>query len=120
MRLNQKYDLQERFVKFSASIILNIGGLNKNFASEHLAKQLIRSSTSSALNYGEAQSAESRRDFVHKMKICLKELRESQVNLQVLREAELINDLDKFDRIMKECKELVAIFTSSIKTSTAK
>ncbi len=83
MKLNQKYDLQERLVKFSASIIFNTSGLNKNFASEHLVKQLIRSSTSSALNYGEAQSAESRRDFIHKMKICLKELRESQVNLQV-------------------------------------
>ncbi|WP_299434342.1 four helix bundle protein [uncultured Aquimarina sp.] len=54
------------------------------------------------------------------MKICLKELRESQVNLQVLREAELINDVDKFDMIMQECKELVAIFTSSIKTTNNK
>ena len=120
MSVYQKYDLQERLVKFSASIILNANGLNKNFASEHLTKQLIRSSTSSALNYGEAQSAESRRDFVHKMKICLKELRESQVNLEVLKEAQLINDLDKFEKITQECKELVAIFTSSIKTSISK
>ena len=120
MSVHQKYDLQERLVKFSASIILNVGGLNKNFASEHLIKQLIRSSTSSALNYGEAQSAESRRDFVHKMKICLKELRESQVNLQVLKEAQLINDLEEFEKITQECKELVAIFTSSIKTSISK
>ncbi|KAA1246756.1 four helix bundle protein [Aquimarina sp. RZ0] len=120
MGSNQKYDLQERLVKFSASIILNIDGLNKSFASEHLTKQLIRSSTSSALNYGEAQAAESRKDFIHKMKICLKELRESQVNLQVLKEAELINDLDKFDEIIQECKELVAIFTTSIKTSATK
>jgi len=118
--ISQKYDLQERLVKFSASIILNVDGLNKNFASEHLAKQLIRSSTSAALNYGEAQGAESRRDFVHKMKICLKELRESQVNLQVLNEAKLINDSLKFNEIIQECKELVAIFTSSIKTTTNK
>ena len=117
MKTVKKYDLQDRLVKFSASIILSIDGLNKNFASEHLAKQLIRSSTSSALNYGEAQSAESRRDFVHKMKICLKELRESQVNLQVLKEAELINDYDNFNNIIQECTELVAIFTTSIKTS---
>ena len=54
------------------------------------------------------------------MKICLKELRESQVNLQVMKEAELIDDLYKFDEIIQECKELVAIFTSSIKTSTIK
>jgi four helix bundle protein len=96
---------------------LNAGALEKNFATEHLTKQLIRSVTSAALNYGEAQSAESKRDFVHKMKICLKELRESQVNLQILEEAELVNDLDKFNLIMKECSELVAIFTTSIKTS---
>ncbi len=120
MGTSQKYDLQERLVKFSASIILNINGLNKGFASEHLTKQLIRSSTSSALNYGEAQAAESRRDFIHKMKICLKELRESQVNLQVLKEARLISDLDEFNEIIQECKELVAIFTSSVKTTTTK
>ncbi len=116
----KKYDLQQRLVKFSSSIILNINTLKKNFASEHLAKQLIRSTTSAALNYGEAQGAESKRDFVHKMKICLKELRESQVNLQVLHESELIQDMESFENIIKECKELVAIFTSSIKTSSKK
>ncbi len=116
----KKYDLQQRLVKFSSSIILNINTLKKKFASEHLAKQLIRSTTSAALNYGEAQGAESKRDFVHKMKICLKELRESQVNLQVLHESELIQDMESFENIIKECKELVAIFTSSIKTSSKK
>ncbi|WP_271769720.1 four helix bundle protein [Aquimarina algiphila] len=120
MKTVQKYDLQLRLVKFSASIILNVNALNKSFASEHLTKQLIRSVTSAALNYGEAQSAESRRDFIHKMKICLKELRESQVNLQILSEAKLINDYDKLDKIIQECKELVAIFTTSIKTSNTK
>ncbi len=113
----KKFDLQERLVKFSASIILNIGMLKKNFATEHLTKQLIRSATSAALNYGEAQGAESRRDFIHKMKICLKELRESQVNLQILKEADLIDNKTKFEAITNECKELVAIFASSIKTT---
>ena len=113
----RKYDLQRRLVRFSADIILNVGSLNKNFASEHLIKQLIRSSSSAALNYGEAQAAESKRDFVHKMKVCLKELRESQVNLDILKESKLINDVNSFDQIIKESKELVAIFTSSIKTT---
>ncbi|WP_233194441.1 four helix bundle protein [Aquimarina sp. I32.4] len=116
-KLIQKFDLQERLVKFSANIILSVNGLSKGYASEHLAKQLIRSATSSALNYGEAQSAESKKDFIHKMKICLKELRESQINLQILNEAQLINDYGKFNIIKQECKELVAIFTTSIKTS---
>lgn len=115
-----KYDLQKRLVKFSASIILSTPSLKKEFASEHLTKQLIRSATSAALNYGEAQSAESKRDFVHKMKICLKELRESQVNLEILNEANLLEDLIDFQKIQKENSELVAIFTTSIKTTQSK
>ncbi len=71
-------------VKFSAMIIKNTSFLKNNYSSQHLIRQLIRSSSSAALNYGEAQSAESRKDFIHKMKLCLKELRESQVNLQNL------------------------------------
>ena len=94
--------------------------LEKSFASDHLFKQLVRSSTSAALNYGEAQSAESKRDFIHKMKICLKELRESQVNMEIMKEASLIKDLERFKLILKENSELVAIFTSSIKTTQRK
>lgn len=82
-----------------------------------MSKQLIRSVTSAALNYGEAQSAESKRDFIHKIKICLKKLRESQVNLEILKEANLIDDGDIFENILKENSELVAIFTASIKTT---
>lgn len=113
----KKYDLEKRLVSFSASIIIGIDALRDSFAAEHLKKQLIRSATSSALNYGEAQAAESKRDFIHKMKICLKELRESQINLQILEEANLIKE-DRMKYIAQECKELVAIFTSSIKTIT--
>ena len=116
----RKYDLEERLIQFSASIIIGVTTLKKTFASEHLTKQLIRSATSSALNYGEAQAAESKRDFIHKMKICLKELRESQVNLKILNEADLIIDDKKMKPIIQECKELVAIFTSSIKTTKEK
>ncbi len=114
MKNQIKYDLQDRLVKFSAMIIKNTSFLENNFASQHLIKQLIRSSTAAALNYGEAQSGESRKDFVHKIKICLKELRESQVNLQILSEAQLVNDEEKFKKIINECNELVAIFTASV------
>ncbi len=120
MKSQNKYDLQERLVKFPASIILNIGMLKKNFATEHLTKQLIRSVTSAALNYGEAQGAELKRDFIHKMKLVLKELRESQVNLQILNKADLITHKDEFICIGNECKEFVAIFSASIKTTTQK
>lgn len=120
VRSSPKYNLQERLVTFSASVISNVSILKKGFATEHLIKQLIRSSTSSALNYGEAQGAESKRDFIHKMRICLKELRESQVNLQILEKSNLIIDNIVFEDIIKECNELVAIFTSSIKTTQNK
>ena len=100
MKKDSKYDLQSRLVKFSALIILNVNSLKKNYASDHLAKQLIRSATSAALNYGEAQGAESKKDFIHKMRVCLKELRESQVNLQILEEAGLIIDNKTFNLIL--------------------
>ena len=117
MKSGKTYNLQERLVSFSALIISNTSVLKKGFATEHLIKQLIRSATSSALNYGEAQGAESKRDFIHKMKICLKELRESQVNLQILEKSNLVENKDIFQTIIKECNELVAIFTASIKTT---
>lgn len=82
-----------------------------------MLKQLIRSVTSSALNYGEAQGVESKKDFIHKMKVCLKELRESQVNLQILEKSNLVKSKEDFEPIIKESNELVAIFTASIKTT---
>ncbi len=113
----KKYDLEERLIQFAIDIILLCGKIEGNFASQHLSKQLIRSATSSALNYGEAQSAESKRDFLHKMKICLKELRESLVNLKIQKGTNLISDLSKLDLAIKENNELIAIFVSSIRTS---
>jgi four helix bundle protein len=89
-------NLEERLIQFSVDIILMCNKVEKSFASEHLAKQLIRSATSSALNYGEARSGESTNDFLHKMKICLKELRESYINLKIQKGAELIADVLDF------------------------
>lgn len=80
MKPNQ---LEERLTTFAIDIILMCKNINGSFASEHLAKQLIRSTTSSALNYGEARGEESTRDFIHKMKICTKELRECLINLKI-------------------------------------
>lgn len=114
MKNQNKYDLQEQLVKFSAMINKNTSLLENNYASQHSIKQLKRSSTAAALNYGEAQSGESRKDFLHKMKISLKELRESQVNLQILSEAELVRDEKNYKNIINERNELVAIFTASV------
>ena len=68
-------NLEDRLIQFAVDVIIMCKKIDKSFASEHIAKQLIRSATSSASNYGEARSGESTNDFLHKMKICLKELR---------------------------------------------
>ncbi|HXJ98339.1 MAG TPA: four helix bundle protein [Gelidibacter sp.] len=117
---NYKYDLEERLIQFAVDVILICGKIDGSFASQHLSKQLIRSATSAALNYGEAQSAESARDFLHKMKLCLKELRESFVNLKIQKGANLIKNIERLDVLMKENNELIAIFVSSIRTSQSK
>lgn len=115
-----KYDLEERLIQFAVDVILICGKIDSSFASQHLSKQLIRSATSAALNYGEAQSAESTRDFLHKMRLCLKELRESLVNLKIQKDAYLIKNIERLDLLMKENNELIAIFVSSIRTSQNK
>ncbi|WP_369618645.1 four helix bundle protein [Flavobacterium sp. CFS9] len=79
--------------------------------------QITRSSTSPALNYGEAQSAESKKDFVHKMGICLKELRETYVCLKIIEKANLSTDLENLTKAKTEVNELISIFVTSIKTS---
>ena len=107
-------------IQFAVNVILTCGKLEGDYASQHLSKQLIRSSTSSALNYGEAQSAESSRDFLHKMKMCLKELRESLVNLKIQKGANLIGDIKKLNSLLEENNELISIFVASIRTSKNK
>lgn len=116
----KKYDIEERLIQFAVAIIGACNKLDGSYASQHLSKQLIRSTTSAALNYGEAQSAESAKDFLHKMKLCLKELRESLVNLKIQKGAELIKDIQKIDILIQENNELISIFVASIRTSQNK
>ncbi len=113
-------DLEDRLIQFSISIIIFCRQVERTFSAEHLSKQLIRSATSAALNYGEARSAESPRDFLHKMKICLKELRECMVNLKIQKGAGLSQKEMLVESLLKENNELISIFVSSIKTSSRK
>jgi len=117
MKPNQ---LEERLTQFAIDVILVCKTIDNSFASEHLAKQLIRSATSVALNYAEAQSGESMRDFLHKLKICLKELRECLVNMRIQKGASLLQDINKLDILLKENNELISIFVASIKTASLK
>ncbi len=77
----------------------------------------MRSGTSPALQYGEAQSAESRNDFIHKLKILLKELRETRVALKIINKAKLSNDIILIEKAFAECNELISIFVKSIETT---
>ncbi len=112
-----KKELQNRIIDFAAEVILLSVSLNKTFEAWHLKKQIIRSSTSSALNYGEAQHAESRKDFIHKLSIVLKELRETQVNLQLISKVGATKSMSKYDHLLSECDQLIAIFVATVKTA---
>jgi len=111
------YDLEERLILFSLSILNLVEKLPDTKIGSHFAGQLLRSGTSPALNYGEAQVAESRNDFIHKMKICLKELKESQIALQIIKRKPLISEHVEVEQCISECKELIAIFLKSIDTA---
>lgn len=112
-----KSDLEERLIKFAVLIIEIAEGLPKTFAGNHLTGQMIRSGTSPALNYGEATSAESRKDFVHKIKIVLKELKETRVSLKIVRLANMYPDKEKLEFAISESSELIAIFITSVNTA---
>ena len=117
--MQRKYDLNERLIAFASNCIDVAESLPKTIAGSHISSQLVRSSTSPALNYGEAQGAESTRDFIHKLKVCLKELRETMNNLQLILFRKW-HDVVKLTALIKENDELIAIFVSSLKTAKKK
>jgi four helix bundle protein len=112
-----KYDLEERLIEFSILIIEIVNETPSSKAGNHLSGQLVRSGTSVSLNYGEAQSSESKRYFIHKMKVILKELRESLINLKIIHRSNLYKVEDKIVKAKTENNELIAIFVKSIETA---
>jgi four helix bundle protein len=92
---NRVYDLEDRLINFAVEIITICDSIKPTKAGNHLAGQLVRSGTSPALNYGEAQAGESTRDFIHKLKVILKELRESRNCLRIIERANLYLDNPK-------------------------
>lgn len=112
-----KYDLEERLIAFAVEIIGLVESLPRTRAGNHLATQLVRSGTSPALNYGEAQSAESKNDFIHKMKIILKELRETKICLSIIDRKKMSRTKNSIPGIAEECRQLISIFAKSIKTA---
>ena len=117
---SRKFDLEERLIDFAVRIIRTAESLPKTKVGNHISGQLIRCGTSPAPNYGEAQSAESRADFIHKMKICLKELRETRVWLLMIERASLLKPASKLELLIDENNELISIFVKSVSTAKQK
>lgn len=115
--MDRKFDLNERLIDFAAMIIMLYDSIGKSQAGSYLADHMMRAGISPSLHYGEAQGAESRRDFIHKLGILIKELRESLNAMKVIRKSKLYKDIELLDATMKECNELISIFNKSIDTA---
>lgn len=113
----RKYDLENRLLEYSARIIKIVEELPNSRVGNHVAGQLLRAGTSPYANHGEAQSAESSNDFVHKMSICLKELRESMWWLKLIQRIPLVKSHERLTEIVQETEELIKIFVASIRTA---
>lgn len=120
LKESKTFDIEERLIDFAVQIIRISENLPKTRVGNHIAGQLIRCGTSPAPNYGEAQSAESRSDFIHKMKVALKELRETRVWLLMIRKASLISPKSKLEPVIDENNQLISIFVTSIKTARSR
>lgn len=114
------YDLEERLLVYAVRICRLTVKMPRTRAGTHIARQLLRSGTSPLPNHGEAQAAESRDDFLHKMRICLKELRETKRWLLLTQRVPLIKSPAQLDPLLQETEQLIRIFFSSIRTATRK
>jgi len=111
-----RIELEERLINFSVLIIKLSQTISKSLSGNVLSSQLIRSGTSVSLNFGEAQRAESRKDFIHKQQIILKELNECYVCLKIIRSAGLYKSDNLIEQAIQENNELLSIFVKSIMT----
>ena len=109
----KKFDLEDRLIDFTLRVDEIVGALPNSKLGNHIGSQLIRCGTAPALNYGEAESPN---DFIHKLKIILKELRESQICLKIIQKKPLLKP-ERMDGVIQENNELIAIFLKSIETA---
>lgn len=111
-----RYDLEDRLLDYAARVIRLVDALPATRAGKHVADQLLRCGTSPLANHGELQGAESRRDFIHKLGICLKEIDESWRWLRLIRGVPMLPPA-KIDPLLRETEELIKIFAASIRTA---
>ena len=120
MDANSRFDREERLLDYAANIVRVAESIRVSPAGTHVANQMLRSGTSVLPNHGEAQAAESNADFIHKLSICLKELRETRRWLRLIHRVPLIAKPDAVLPLLAETEELIRIFFSSLKTARKK
>src|SRR5438552_19066357 len=111
-----KYDLEDRLLDFAVNIVGLTESLPNTRSGNHIAGQLLRCGTSPLSNHGEVEAAESRKDFLHKLRICLKELRETKRWLRLVGRLNLI-DISDLGVCLNEAEELIRIFVASVRTA---
>jgi four helix bundle protein len=116
----QVFDLESRLLEFSVAVIKVVEQIPNTRTGNHISGQLLRSGTSPYPNHGEAQAAESPKDFIHKLRISLKELRETQRWLKLIQRIPLIDNEEHLNSLLAETEELIRIFVTSIKTSESR
>jgi four helix bundle protein len=112
-----KYDLEERLLNYATAIIRLSRKLNSDYAERHIGNQLLRSCSAPLYHHGEAQAAESPADFIHKLRLALKELRESERWIKLIQRADLIPEIPDFNYLLSETDQLIRIFVTSIQTA---
>ena len=112
-----KYDLEERLLEFAVRIVRATESMQRSPAGIRVADQLLRSGTSPYGHHGEAEGAESRDDFIHKLKVCYKELREARRWLRLAQRVPLVAKPELLEGLLTEAEELVRIFSASLRTA---
>lgn len=115
-----KYELEKRFIKYAANILVLTKDIPPGYARDYFRDQLFRSGVSSSLNFAESMSAESLKDFIHKLNIALKELRESYCCIRIMLESGMLRKTELIDWLLEESDELISILVSSVQTSRRK
>jgi four helix bundle protein len=113
----RKFNLENRLLEFASAVIDLTEKLPSSRAGNHVAGQILRSGTSPYPNHGEAEAAESREDFIHKLKVCLKELRETRRWARLIQRKSWAKNEPTLLFVLSESDELIRIFVSSIKTT---
>ena len=112
----KRFDLEERLLEYAVRIIRLVDALPQTRAGRHVADQLLRCGTSPLANHGELQGAESRKDFIHKLGICLKEIREARRWLRLVHRVPLLPP-SKVTPLIVETESLIKIFAASVRTA---